>query len=184
MQVVGSMPKKLWEHGLDKPLPYVFSRGGDERKVWWQSGNPRVNAVLGLVTLHHMEFRHWSAAWGPHSPAVGRFAPAISSTRPGWHEYDGPWPRDPFFFHPQLQTRVGSSSSDSSSSTLLRACIGVRGDRARYESRDVCIVSLPELFLHFLHKRCAAEIYGEWLEAEVIIGCKHRRGTDSTSRWR
>ena len=68
--------------------------------------------------------------------------------------------------------------------SLWRACIGVRGDRARYESRDVFIVSLPELFLHFLHTRCAAEIYGEWLEAEVIIGCKHRRGTDSTSRWR
>jgi len=52
---------EFWERGFDKPLPKVFKRGGDERKVWEKKGNPRVNAVMGLVTLHHMQFRQWSA---------------------------------------------------------------------------------------------------------------------------
>ena len=45
-----------------------------------------------------------------------------------------------------------------------------------YEARDVYVVNLPELFLHFLHTRHADDIYNEWLGAEIIIGCKAPRG--------
>jgi len=92
-----------------------------------------------------------------------------------------------FFFQKQLQTRVGASAS-SSSSTLLRTS---RYGGEAYESRDVFIISLPELFLLFLHARCADELYKEWLQAEVVIGCKLRRGTNAgdaghwqRQRWR
>ena len=45
-----------------------------------------------------------------------------------------------------------------------------------YEARDVYVVNLPELFLHFLHTRYADEIYDEWLRSEIIIGRKIPRG--------
>ena len=45
-----------------------------------------------------------------------------------------------------------------------------------YEARDVYVVNLPELFLHFLHTRTAADIYDEWCGAEIIIGRKPPRG--------
>ena len=45
-----------------------------------------------------------------------------------------------------------------------------------YEARDVYVVNLPELFLHFLHTRYAGDIYEEWLKAEIIIGRKPPRG--------
>ena len=45
-----------------------------------------------------------------------------------------------------------------------------------YEARDVYVVNLPELFLHFLHTRYASDIYDEWLWAEIIIGRKPPRG--------
>ena len=65
-----------------------------------------------------------------------------------------------------------------------------------YEARDVYVVNLPELFLHFLHTRYASDIYDEWLCAEIIIGRKPPRGQSGkgkgkgkggekgTSRWR
>ena len=45
-----------------------------------------------------------------------------------------------------------------------------------YEARDVYVVNLPELFLHFLRTRYASDIYVEWLRAEIIIGRKPPRG--------
>ena len=45
-----------------------------------------------------------------------------------------------------------------------------------YEARDVYVVNLPELFLHFLHTRYAGDIYDAWLGAEIIIGRKPPRG--------
>ena len=45
-----------------------------------------------------------------------------------------------------------------------------------YEARDVYVVNLPELFLHFLHTRYAGDICDEWLWAEIIIGRKPPRG--------
>ena len=45
-----------------------------------------------------------------------------------------------------------------------------------YEARDVYVVNLPELFLHFLRTRYAGDIYDEWLGAEIIIGRKPPRG--------
>ena len=58
------------------------------------------------------------------------------------------------------------------SSTLLRAC---SGEQEGYESRDVFVVSLPELFLTFLHTRFAAQVLDDWLETEVIVrGTTHR----------
>ena len=45
-----------------------------------------------------------------------------------------------------------------------------------YEARDVYVVNLPELFLHFLHSRYADEFYDEWRRSEIIIGRKPPRG--------
>ena len=172
----------LWEHAYDEPLPKVFQRGGDESKIAHRGGNARAHAVMGLVTLHNMEFRKWSMDWGPLPAVGGRMAPSFAGQ--GWRKYDGSLPRpqeDPWFFHPQLQTRVGLSAPNPKSSTLLRAgtC-----HRTGYESRDVAIVSLPELFLEYMYTRYAEEIYEEWLEAEVIIAVKPPRGTVHGHRWR
>ena len=165
---------ELWVCSRHSPLPKVFQKGGDERRVAHRDGDPRVNAVMELVARYHMEFREWSVEhWGPTPP---RLRPAFGDTGgpqwQGWHAYDGrPWPTDPWFSHPQLQTRIGpgASAAPGNSSTLLRACSGLREG---YESRDVFIVSLPELLIHFLHTRSAAQILDEWLDQEVIIGRK------------
>jgi hypothetical protein len=161
-------------------LPKVFESGGDENRRLRHDAygycHPRVCAVMGLVSLHECEFRLWQESWGPKVPAVG----GTHGWREGWCRYEGPSPAptDRFFFHKQLQTRIGGSSI-TSSSPLLRACVG-QPLAAAYESRNVYIVSLPDLLLACLHTRTAAEIYQEWLAVEVVIGCKSRRG--STSR--
>ena len=51
-----------------------------------------------------------------------------------------------------------------------------------YEARDVYVVNLPELFLHFLHTGYADDIYNEWLRAEIIIGRKPPRGQSGSRK--
>ena len=85
----------LWRAhgGADVPLPKLFEKGGDEAKRFNAPGHShtRVKAVMGLVLLHNIEFREWSTKWGRAGPVVDGL------TRPGWQEYDGPWPTDSFF---------------------------------------------------------------------------------------
>ena len=160
--------------GLAPSTPRVFHRGGDPAARQGGGGKSkgkgrtaeeqRVAAVMGLVQLHQFEHRAWDPRWGPKTmPAVGG-----RSIVEGWVRHDGPMSNDPFFGHKQLRWSVGSSSA--SWGTILRP-----GGQplAAYESRDVFIVSLPELLLT-PHGRTAAEVYDEWQEAEVIIGSRRR----------
>ena len=74
-----------------------------------------------------------------------------------------------------------SHSPNGGDSTIVRKAAGKSMDVA-FEARDVCIVGLPELFPRHLHSRTAEEFYGEWLDAEIIIGRKPApRGQ---KRWR
>ncbi len=176
-----------------RPLPKIFHSGGDPmaRKGGKSKGKvkgkrkattleeERVFAVMGLVIKHECEYREWSECWGPKAPAVGGIVP-------GWTRYMGPMPtkaEQPFFYHKQLSLSVGHSSSSSvssaGSSILHTSAAQVGQPLAAYDSRDVFIVSLPELFIANIDHRTAADIYSEWLEAEIIIGRKSRRGSST-----
>ena len=65
-----------------------------------------------------------------------------------------------------------------SGSTIVRRSAGQPFERA-YEARNVFITNLPEAFLFHKHQRTAAQVYQEWLECEVIIGKRPRRGRDA-----
>ena len=80
----------------------------------------------------------------------------------------------------QLQRQAGWRHAPAvggygQTSTIVREAAGQPMSTA-YEARDVYVVNLPELFLHFLHTRYAGDIYDEWLWAEIIIGRKPPRG--------
>ena len=47
---------------------------------------------------------------------------------------------------------------------------------AEYESRNVFIVSLPEILLVRMWTCTAAEVYAQWLQCETIIGKRPRCG--------
>ena len=148
----------------------------------------RVHAVMGLVQYHEGEYRHWHKAWGP----------VPGGHDMDWQRYRGPAPGHPFFCHHQLQLQPGTSGSRSladtrrysprplqhfTPSTILRSAAGQTLEDA-YESRNVYIVSLPEI-LRFASRSSwatAAEVYDAWRECEVIIGKRPRSG-HNTSRW-
>ena len=178
----------LQQHGAQRPLPRVFIDGGDPRarkdnSWWWPWEDQRVHAVMGLVQLHEGEFRVWHQAWG-NLPG---------GTYDDWQRFSGPAPlADGFWNHYQLQTRPVTSGSRSNldharqfcpttsepcftSSTILRTAAGLRLNDA-YESRNVFIVSLPEILLFSMQTRTAKEVYEKWEECEVIIGKRARRG--------
>ena len=87
-------------------------------------------------------------------------------------------PTDAFFWHPSLTSQIGQSSATS---TLLRDLR--EGAAAGYESRDVFITSLPELFCENIDRHDAATLYEEWLKAEITIGCKPKRGSRQSAYW-
>ena len=62
-----------------------------------------------------------------------------------------------------VETRIGRSSC---SEPLAAA----------YEARSVFITNLPEVLLLHLDKHTAAVVYQKWLQCEVIIGKRPRRG--------
>ena len=85
-----------------------------------------------------------------------------------------------FFGQFQLQRQAGWHHAPAvggcgQPSTIVREAAGKPMSTA-YEARDVYVVNLPELFLHFRHTRYARDIYKEWLWAEIIIGRKPPRG--------
>ena len=123
----------------------------------------RVEAVMGLVMLHHLEHRVWNARWG----AVPK--PAVGGLPSGWRMFDlkdHPKPDSPVLRHPQLRMSVGNSLSGADTTIMRWRADG----RRAFEARDVFVVSLPELLLTLGRQRTAAEIYDMWVEAEVIIG--------------
>ena len=67
------------------------------------------------------------------------------------------------------------SEPSFTNSTILRTAAGVRMNDA-YESRNVFVVSLPEILLFSMQTRTAKEVYEQWEECEVIIGKRARRG--------
>ena len=147
-------------------MPFVFSAGGNPsaRKgkgkgksqplaaLTWE--DERVHAVMGLVQYHEGEYRHWHEAWGP----------VLGGHYMDWQRYRGraPGPRHPFFCHHQLQLQPVTSGIGRSlvnarrysprplqhftPSTILRSAAGQTLEDA-YESRNVYIVSLPEILL-------------------------------------
>ena len=68
-----------------------------------------------------------------------------------------------------------SSSQYFTSSTILRSASG-QPLAAAYESRNVFIVNLPEILLQRMWTHTAKEVNDQWLECEVIIGKRPRRG--------
>ena len=132
--------------------------------------------------MHEGEYRRWHPAWGSHvdnedwqkisQPAVG-----------------GLGADHPLLRHPQLQlipmtslppsdlqsARQMAMSGSGSGSTIVRRSAG-QPLAAAYEARNVCITSLPEVLLFHLHQRTAEKVYQEWLECEIIIGKRPRRG--------
>ena len=62
-----------------------------------------------------------------------------------------------------------------SGSTIVRRSAGQPLADA-YEARNVFITNLPEVLLLHLDTHTAAEVYQKWLQCEVIIGKRPRRG--------
>ena len=175
-------------------LPEVFRAGGRPRPckgVWgWRDG--RVHSVMGLVQLHEGEYRRWHPNW---------WHPNVS----GWGTsafVDEDWKKilqpdlagqlgadHPLLSHHQLQlspitsspgsdlqsARQMAMSGSESGSTIVRRSAG-QPLAAEYEARNVFITNLPEVLLLHLHTRTAALVYEEWLQCEVIIGKRPRRG--------
>ena len=140
-------------------------------------------AINGLLKLHEFEHRRWIPDWGPKQPPM----PAVGGSE-NWQVINEPAPAadHPFFGLFQLQLQAGWRHATSRwrwqagvrhapASTIVREAAD-HPMSAAYEARDVYVVNLPELFLHFLHTRHADDIYNEWLGAEIIIGCKAPRG--------
>ena len=177
---------RLNQIGMEFPLPKLFEEGGDvsmrrkggnkgkKGKKGGKGQHPRVAAVMGLVALHEGEFRKWNDSWGPKNPEN----PAVGGSDDWVLIKRAAPPRDhPFYSHHQLHAHPGCTSTFSSfpMSTILRQARG-QPLTAAYEARDVYICNLAELFLAHIDHKTAAELYQQWLEAEVIIGKRPRRG--------
>ena len=137
----------------------------------------RCLAIYGLLKAHEFEHRRWIPEWGPKQPPE----PAVGGSE-NWQVIMEPAPAadDPFFGQFQLQRQAGWRHAPAvggcgQPSTIVREAARQPMSTA-YEARDVYIVNLPELFLHFLHTRIADDIYYQWLCAEIIIGRKPPRG--------
>ena len=139
---------------------------------------------------HQFEHRKWQPAWG--SPKVPAYR---ENTFWDWTcvEEAAPGPNHLVFGHHRLTKVAGATrqplaprfaSPVGAESSVVRKAAGYTM-REAYEGRDVYIVGLPELFFFNLHTRTAEDIYNEWNEAEIIIGCKSERGTEGTPgrRW-
>ena len=187
--------KLLQSSGRHTPLPHVFREGGGHRpavggkgkgkkgKVWGWS-DERVHSVMGLVQMHEGEYQRWPHTWGRPSPGGNADWRRIWQPAVGGLGTD-----DPLVRHHQLQLSPMTSSprrSDlqsarqmaimsGSGSTIVRRSAG-QPLAAVYEARNVFITNLPEVLLLHLDTHTAAEVYQKWLQCEVIIGKRPRRG--------
>ena len=164
----------------EKALPYLFTEGGHFKEChrWGKSDNhQKVLAIMARVMNHEFEHRKWQPAWGSTE------VPAhLEDTFWDWTRVEeaAPGPNHPVFGHHQLTKVPGATrqplaprfaSPVGAESSVVRKAAGYTM-REAYEGRDVYIVGLPELFFFNLHTRTAEDVYNEWLEAEIIIGCK------------
>ena len=172
---------RVWDEGeWSSPLPKLFRAGGHLsrfRQQAWDEDMRRCLAINGLLKYHEFEHRRWIPEWGPKQPPE----PAVGGSE-NWQVIMEPAlaADDPFFGQFQLQRQAGWHHAPAvggcgQPSTIVREAAGQPMSTA-YEARDVYVVNLPELFLHFLHTRYAGDIYDEWLWAEIIIGRKPPRG--------
>ena len=137
---------------------------------------------MGLVQMHEGEYRRWHPAWGA-SPGGNEDWQKILQPAVGGLGADHPLLR-----HHQLQLSPMTSSPPSdlqsaremarsgspSGSTILRKAAGQPWTTA-YEARNVYIANLPEVLLR-MHQCTAKAVYQEWLQCELIIGKRPRRG--------
>ena len=173
---------QVWQKGeWSRSLPKLFRAGGHQsrfRQQAWDEDMERCLEINGLLKHHEFEHRRWIPEWGPKQPPE----PAVGGSE-NWQVIMEPAPAadDPFFGQFQLQRQAGWRHAPAvggcgqPSTTIVREAAGQPMSTA-YEARDVYVVNLPELFLHFLHTRYAGDIYHEWLCAEIIIGRKPPRG--------
>ena len=78
----------------------------------------------------------------------------------------------PWLFNKQVLSSLGSSAHRHNS-TLVRPAVG---GPEFHDGRDAFVISLPELFVMVFDSRVAGDVYEEWLQADIIIGKKLRRG--------
>ena len=104
-----------------------------------------------LQKEHEFEHRRWIPEWGPKQPPE----PAVGGSE-NWQVIMEPAPAadHPFFGQFQLQRQAGWRHAPAvggcgQPSTIVREAAGQPMSTA-YEARDVYVVNLPELFLHFL----------------------------------
>ena len=139
---------------------------------------------------HEGEYRRWHRNWGPR----GTWEGTSEFLGEDWQKIlqpavGGGLGADHFLLtHHQLQLIPMTSSrgsdlqstrqmakSGSRGSTIVRSSAG-QPLAAAYEARNVFITNLPEVLLLHLHTRTAEQVYQEWLQCEVIIGKRPRRG--------
>ena len=150
---------------------------------------------MGLVQTHEQEYLRWHLAGGP-SPGGNEDWQTILQPAVGGLGAD-----DLLVCHHQLalipltssppsdlqSAREMARSGSSSGSTILRKAAGQPWTTA-YEARNVYIANLPEVLLR-MHQCTAEAVYQEWLQCEIIIGKRLRRGWGPAvgghaSRWR
>ena len=149
----------------------------------WDWKDERAHSVMGLVQLHEGEYRRWHPNWGPSPPGLNQDWQMIWQPAVGGLGAD-----DPFVCHRQLllipltssppsdlqSAREMARSGSSSGSTIVRKAAGQPWTTA-YEARNVYIANLPEVLLR-MHQCTAKAVYQEWLQCEIIIGKRPRRG--------
>ena len=168
--------KQLKELGEIRPLVLVFKRGGERPEcrsesraaIGAESDETRVHQVMGLVSKHDGEFRHWMP----------------TKSTEVWTQVDPEGDYDEFARQPQLKPgitwrqHVQTEGTRPSALAIARAASTILvSDNEAHWARDVQIVSLPEVMVHYAHKRDAEEIYCVWCECPVVISKKPRGAT-------
>ena len=148
----------------------------------WDWKDERAHSVMGLAQLHEGEYRRWHPAGGPSAGGNANWKEILQPA------VGGLGADDLFVCHHQLalipltssppsdlqSAREMARSGSSSGSTILRKAAGQPWATA-YEARNVYIANLPEVLLR-MHQCMATAVYQAWLQCELIIGKRPRRG--------
>ena len=158
-----------------RPLPYVFTEGGTRSTPPSVQASPegcRAHSVMGLVSLHNMEFRRWRPVWSLGDGTVkewdrwryvagvmpklahgqDRLKPMARDVFTGPEDEDSSWPTEHMDFRNALSTIVVPHRTEPG-----------------YWARDVAVVSFPQLLVWFQHQRTAAELLDEFKQSPVIV---------------
>eukprot|EP00974_Lingulodinium_polyedra_P057791 5565213-Lingulodinium_polyedra.AAC.1 len=71
---------------------------------------------MGLVAMRACEYRVCDERWGPTRPPAYNYDHRVSGQ---WYSVIGRMPDNPWYYHPQLQYKIGYSAP--AQSTILRA---------------------------------------------------------------